>query len=138
MVQNVGQKRIQTIIAAVFFVGWLSILLAGADKPPPPGFVVIILIDLLSAGVVYWRVPTYMAWSTARRRYRLPQALLEGFVAGLLVALVVMLLPWAGEPSVQPRLVDRLIWFAVVGAVGTFNSGAIYGVCVYLSKIVAR
>lgn len=131
-----NQKKIALSIATAFFFGWLGILLAGADFPPPPGFVLIVLIDLLAAIVVYWRVPTYLDWSRTRRTYRLLQALGEGFAAGLLVALVAMLSPSSGEPSVQPRWVDRLIWFAVLGSVGAFNAVAVYGVSAYLSKKV--
>lgn len=131
-----NQKKIALSIAAAFFFGWLGILLAGADFPPPPGFVLIVLIDLLAAIVVYWRVPTYLDWSRTRRTYRLLQALGEGFAAGLLVALVAMLSPSSGEPSVQPRWVDRLIWFAVLGSVGALNAVAVYGVSAYLSKKV--
>jgi hypothetical protein len=131
-----NQKKIALSIAAVFFFGWLGILLAGSDRPPPPPFLLIVLIDLLAAVVVYWRVPTYMAWSRTGRSYRLLQALGEGFVAGLLIALVVLLTPWSGEPSVRPGLTDHLIWFAVLGSVGAGNAVAIYGASAYLSKHV--
>ena len=126
------------VIALIFFFGWLGILLAGADFPPPPGFVLIVLIDLLAAIVVYWRVPTYVEWSMTRRPYRLLQALGEGLVAGLLVALVVLLTPWSGEPSVQPGLTDNLILFAVLGSVGACNSLAVYVASAFLSKRVAE
>ena len=48
------------VIAAGFFVVWVGILYAGADHPPPLGFIRLVLLCLLAAGIVYLRVPTYL------------------------------------------------------------------------------
>jgi hypothetical protein len=40
-----------------FFVFWLVVLLVGADKPPPPGFVLFIALDAAAALVVWRRLP---------------------------------------------------------------------------------
>jgi hypothetical protein len=128
-------RRPALAIATVFFFGWLGILYAGADHPPPPGFALLVLIDLLAAAVVAWRVPTYVAWSRAQRPRRWLLALLEGAAAGLIVAGVVI--PFGGEPSVQPSATAYVTWFAVLGAVGAANTLLIYGVSAYLARKAA-
>ena len=57
-------KLASVAIALAFFVGWLTILYAGADHPSPPGFIVVILMDLVAAFVVYRRVLVY--WGSAQ------------------------------------------------------------------------
>ena len=121
-------------VAIGFFVIWFGILLAGADFPPPTGFLWIILLDLVAALLVYVRVPSYVTWFDRRRRGRLLFALLDGLACGLVFAFAAILLPGGGEPSLPPPgLIDHLIWFAVVGAVGAVNAGAIYCV-LYVSR----
>lgn len=39
-------KRTALLNAFLFFMIWLAILYAGADHPPPPGFVFVVLLDL--------------------------------------------------------------------------------------------
>jgi hypothetical protein len=74
--------------AVIFFLVWLVILYAGADHPPPPGFIFVVLLDLVAAGLVYWRVPFYMAWIASRRRNALLFVVLDGLVAGLACAAI--------------------------------------------------
>ena len=125
-------KRIALVLASLFFCGWLSILYAGADHPPPPGFIWIVLVCLLAALLVYLRVPSYVQWSIGRRKHRLVRALLDGLAAGLAFALLALVLPGGGEPTVQPSVADRLIWFAVLGAVGLINAGMTFVASAFL------
>lgn len=114
-------------IAAGFFFIWLGILYAGADHPPPPGFLLLVALDLMAAVAVFVRAPAYGGWSRDRRRHRVVRVLCEGLGAGLLVAAVVALTPFAGEPSRSVPAAAYLIWFAVVGAAGAANAIAVYG-----------
>ena len=117
---------VATAIAIGFFVIWLGILLAGADFPPPVGFLWVIFLDVVAALLVYIRVPTYITWLDNRKKGRFLHALLDGFIIGLVFALTTMLLPGGGEPSLPPPyLIDRLTWFAVVGVVGAVNAGLV-------------
>lgn len=52
-------KKIAILIATLFFLFWVVVLYAGADHPPPHGFLWIILADFVCAGVVFLRVPAY-------------------------------------------------------------------------------
>ena len=114
-------------IAIGFFVTWLGILLAGADFPPPVGFLWIVFLDVIAAALVYVRVPTYLKWLDSRKKGRLLFSLLDGLAIGLVFALTTMLLPGGGEPSLPPpNLLDRLIWCVILGAIGAANAGLVY------------
>jgi hypothetical protein len=122
-------RRVAQLNAAIFFLVWLAILYAGADHPPPPGFVVVVLLDLIAAGLVYWRVPLYLAWIASRRRNALLFVVLDGLVAGLTFAALPLTARWwlgGGEPTVAPTVADSLIWLTVVGGLGMLNAVAIY------------
>jgi amino acid transporter len=118
-------QRIAAINAILFFFFWLFILLAGADFPPPPGFLWLIIVVAACAFVVYWRVPTYIDWYRTERPGRQWRVVLEGFAAGIVVALPFILLG-SGEPLITPQPVDYAIWFAMLGFVGALNSMGIY------------
>jgi hypothetical protein len=121
------------INAIGFFFFWLVVLLAGADKPPPIGFLWIVLVIALSALVVYWRIPTYVQWSQTQQPRRLLRVALEGFVAGLVVAMPFALFG-AGEPSITRQPIDYVIWFVVLGMMGMLNSLTLY----VINAVVAR
>ncbi len=55
-----SRQQIGAVFAVLFFLFWILVLLAGADKPPPPGFLWIFLVVAVSAVVVFWRIPTYI------------------------------------------------------------------------------
>jgi hypothetical protein len=128
-------RKIATINAVGFFVFWLLFLLAGADKPPPFGFLWIVLVVAICAAVVYWRVPIYIEWYRTRRAGRYALVLLDGVVAGLLVALP-FALQGSGEPSVTMQPVDYAIWFAVLAAMGVLNSVALYLINVLVARMM--
>ena len=60
-------KKVARINAVGFFTFWLPVLLAGADKPPPVGFLWIALVVALSAMVGYRRIPTYIEWFRTKK-----------------------------------------------------------------------
>ena len=114
-------QRIAGINAAAFSLFWLVVLLAGADKPPPIGFLWIALAIALSAVAVYWRIPTYVHWSQTQQPGRLLRVALEGVVAGLVVATPFALFG-GGEPSAPIQPSAYVGWFAISGLVGVLNS----------------
>jgi len=59
---------------------------------------------------------------------------IDGVAIGSVFALFVVLLPGGGEPSVQPSELDYLIWFAVLAAVGAFNSLSVYAISLLLNR----
>lgn len=127
--------------AVIFFLFWLAVLYAGADHPPPPGFVFLVLLDLAAAGLVYWRVPVYLAWIASQRGNALLYVVRDGLVAGLAFAALPAASRWwlgGGEPTVAPTVAGTLIWFAVVGVVGALNAVAIYLANWGIAQSIAR
>ena len=116
-------KKIAGINGTVFFLFWLLVLLAGADFPPPLGFIWIVVAVAVCAAIVYWRVPTYIEWCRTRRNGRHWRVALDGIIAGLLIALP-FAIGGSGEPSVTMQSLDYAIWFAVLAVMGILNSVA--------------
>jgi uncharacterized membrane protein len=87
----------------------------------------------MAAWLVYLCLPTYVAWSIARKKNRLLRVVLDGLATGLALALILQLIPGEGESSVTPPLGSRLIWFAVVGGVSAANNLLLYGGSSYLN-----
>lgn len=125
-------------LAVAFFAVWLAILLAGADRPPPPGFWRVVLLDAVAAGIVYWRTATYGAWCATGRHSRGLRAMLEGFGAGIVVAGLLMLYNPGGEPGITPSWRDRSIWFGVVGVVGAVNAWLVYWGSCMIRRLALR
>ncbi len=115
------------VITVAFFATWLSILYAGADHPPPIGFLWLVPLVTACALAVYLRVPVYASWSSSHRPGRIPRVLVDGVSAGIVVGLIALLFPFTGEPSNAARgVADVVIWLAVLAAVGTANAVLLY------------
>jgi NhaP-type Na+/H+ or K+/H+ antiporter len=120
-------SRRRAVIALACFAIWISILYAGADHPPPAGFLWFVPLVALCAIAVYRRVPVYFSWSRSKRPGRIRRVSLDGFAAGVVVAVGILLAPFAGEPSIGPRrVVDILTWLAILGTVGVANALVLY------------
>ncbi len=112
-------------------LGWASgalfvlVMAAGADRPPPPGFLVIVAYGAL-LGVAVWRgLPLLLdLWDTRGAGAAIVRAALAGFLAGLALVAVTTMLS-TGEPSIAVGPAARLIGFTVVGVVGALGAAAI-------------
>jgi hypothetical protein len=120
-------NRPEFALAVLHFLLWLGVLYAGADHPPPPGFLWILLLVLVASVGVCLRAPAYAQWHVARRPGRLPIALGEGALAGLVFAALPMLLSVA-RPDAGLALGCKsvLVWFAVLALVGAANAALVY------------
>ena len=130
-------KKTARITAIIFFVLWLGVMYAGADHPPPPGFILFIIFNLAASWIIYFRVPVYCDWHKNRKSNRLLRISVEGLLAGLAIALITMLTS-GGEPSVTPTPIDKVIWFAILGTVGIVNAIFVYYLGVFITKILAK
>ena len=127
-------RKITTVNADLFFFFWLLILLAGAEFPPPIGFLWIILAIAGCAVVVCWRIPTYIDWYLTQRPGRWPRVILDGLIAGFVIA-VLFILSRKGEPSVPARrLADYALLFAILGLMGVLNAAALYIITMFFLR----
>ena len=121
------------VTSVVFFVIWFCVLYAGADHPPPSGFILVIIFDLVASLIIYFRVPVYIDWQLTHKTNRLIQVCFEGFLAGIVIALITSLTS-SGEAGVTLTPIDKMIWFAVLGVVGLLNSLLVYYFGVFISN----
>jgi hypothetical protein len=117
----VQSREIISVAVAVF---WLGVLYAGADHPPPVGFLWLIPLVLSCAAIVYWRLPAYATWSRQRTPQRFSRVVFDGLAAGLVVALVASLGTWRASTAMS--LASLLVWFCVLGGVGMLSALVVY------------
>ncbi len=119
--------RFSTAVAITFFCLSITTLLAGADGPPPVGFLWWVGLVLLGAESVRRRIPTYLLWAQNEKSRRWLLCMRDGAFMGLVMAVMAMLMPGTGEPSAPlPQPIDRVIWILVLMAVGMVCSAAVY------------
>jgi hypothetical protein len=101
------------------------VMAAGADRPPPPGFLVIVAYGGL-LGVAVWRaLPLLLdVWDARGAGPAIVHAAFGGFLAGLALVAVTTVLS-TGEPSIAVGPAARLIGFTVVGVVGALGASAL-------------
>ena len=104
--------------ATGMFVTTVAIGLAGADKPPPPGFLLLVGVVGVLGVVAFNRLKTHLTARRARRPRIGLRVGLEGMAAGASAALTLSLLG-GGEPSVVVSLASRLIGVGVVALAGS-------------------
>jgi hypothetical protein len=111
-------------VARVFLGAWLLLALATADFPPPPGFVIAIVMLSACALLVYLRIPVYLRWRAEAAEGRLIRVARDGSLGGGAIALLSLLSP--GESSIQSELSDRLISISILIGLGVINALAAY------------
>jgi hypothetical protein len=119
-----SHRKAAVLCAVAFFLVWTTVAGAMADKPSPPGFLLLVAIFGCLAVLVYFRVQSYLVLRNAGVRMRVARVSLEGFAAGVCVAAALAMT--GGEPSVAPSALDRAIWVVVLGALGTVSAMIVY------------
>jgi len=107
----------------------MLVLLAGSDRPPPPGFAVILVILAALVGATGLAIPWLWRVQAARGARRvLVYSLALGAVIGLTIA-VGFVIRGSGEPSITaPSLTDTATWLLVLSLVGAVNGALVGGV----------
>jgi hypothetical protein len=121
-----SSKRRALALSITFALAWLVVLLAGADHPPPVGFLGILPFIAFGATLVYWRAIVYACWKAQSQPRSMLRALAEGAIAGLAFAAAISLLPWVGEPSVRPSAASFVIWLGVASTIGSLSALLVY------------
>lgn len=127
---SAGLNRPALVCALVGFGATSALALTGADWPPPIGFLWLEALLAALAVIVYFRVRSRLA--TGARGRRNPPAAFEGFVAGLVSGLILLLVRSPGEPDITPTSVDNLIGFAVVGLMGAVAAQALWALALWI------
>ena len=130
-------RRIAAACASVLFVGTVLLGLAGADKPPPPGFLVLVAALGALSVAAYLRLRVYLAKRADGVSRLAGRAALEGLAAGVLLMIALMLFG-SGEPTVAPALTDRAIGLAVSGAFGAALAVATYSAAAWAQRRAGR
>jgi hypothetical protein len=112
----------QLLTTSSLAFAWLGILLAGADHPPPIGFVWLVPVLLAFALLVYWRLPAYARLKQDAVPWRWLRVLIEGSFAGLVLATVLHVTPLPGLPFIRPAVSDFAVWMLVIAALGSANA----------------
>lgn len=117
-----------------FFLVSTAVALAGADHPPPIGFLVLVAVLAIISWLVARIVPTYIDWSSARRPWRKARVLGQGAVGGVLAWGALGLLNRTKEPSVDPGIAHTLLGFAVLAVIAALCALAVYGLCAVYAR----
>lgn len=88
-----------------------AVALMGADRPPPPGFLAVVVVAGALSVLIAFALPRWRAARAPHRLTRGPAA--QGALVGALIWLIFYLLPFSGEPSITPSVGDHLIGVGV-------------------------
>ncbi len=132
---QLSSKQRSRVAFGAFFA-CLATALAGADFPPPLGFLWMLPLAAIGAAAIYFRMPTYAAWVTAGKGAGLFRALAEGFAFGVAMGLLALAIPGTGDPTALHAVgpANLLIWLGVIGAMGAAGSAATYALAAALAK----
>lgn len=119
------RRRLAARLGGLTGVAFVLVMAAGADRPPPPGFLLIAGYGALLAVAIARTLPGLLdVWDTRGPGPALGRATLWGFLGGLALWAVTTVVS-TGEPTAQVDATARLIGFAVVGMVGALGAGAL-------------
>ncbi len=115
--------------------GGLTLIgLLGADKPPPPGFVVVLALAAVSGLAVRAAVPALERRARARgAAAALLAAGAAGAAAGVVIAGLLALFG-GGEPTVEPTWVETSIGVAALGVFGALAGALVCAAALVLDR----
>lgn len=106
-------------------LGFVAVMAAGSDRPPPPGFVAVVLVGFGLGSLVAVLIPwSLLLWDRSGAR----AVLLRWVGGGALLTWVLWASAWllgSGEPTVEVNAVSQAVGFAVVGSAGGLASAVI-------------
>ncbi|SHK38755.1 hypothetical protein [Desulforamulus aeronauticus] len=123
---NLKVIRINTIL---FFCGWTAILLAGADFPPPIGFLWLVLLTAILDFIQYKYLQKFLPHLLERKKNLFAKNLLFFTIGGAVVS--VLCLAEQYKITFGMSIPDIITWIIVLTTVG-----AIYGVFFWFFNIL--
>lgn len=119
----------QWVIAGAFGLGWLLLLLAGSDFPPPPGFLWAVVVIGVLVGVIGAVVPRL--WRVQDERGSGPvvaRCLAAGAGVGVILTPVLTVLNPPDPSTPDPTTAAFITWVLVLTFVGSINGALVGGV----------
>lgn len=125
-------KKIIYINEFSFFFGWIIIFLLGADKPPPIGFLWLVLLTGFLDGIQYLYLKVFLPKLFCSANKLFIKNLMFSTFGGLVVGLLVMIVNF--KQFLSSGLLNNVIWLAVLTIVGL-----VYGIYFYwFNRILIR
>ncbi|MGH4140472.1 hypothetical protein [Clostridium sp.] len=125
-------KKIMYINEFSFFFGWTIIFLLGADKPPPIGFLWLVLLTAFLDGIQFLYLKVFLPKLFCSANKLFIKNLMFSTFGGLAVGLLVILINFQQFLSIG--LLNNAIWLAVITIVGL-----LYGIFFYwFNRILMR
>lgn len=106
------------LIAGATGLFLVTVAFLGADKPPPPGFVGVIVMASALAGLVAFALPRWRATKALPQCGKARSPAVQGAVVGVLLWAIAVLLPFSGEPTITLGLIDYAIGAAMAASLG--------------------
>lgn len=96
----------------------LLVALLGADKPPPPGFLLVLAMIISLVLLIAFTMPRWRATKAVPQCRSLRGPGVQGAVAGVAYWLIALALPISGEASITMTPVDYVVAAAVAASLG--------------------
>lgn len=132
LTMGAGFRRTAALCAIMAFGATSLLALAGADWPPPVGFLWLEGLLAALAFVVYLRVRSRLTARSQDRR--VPSAALEGVLASLAAGFVLVAFS-AGDPDITLNPRDHVAWILVLGLAGAIAAQALWGLALWIDRI---
>lgn len=122
-----NHQNVIRINSIVFFIGWILILLLGADFPPPIGFLWLVLLIAVLDFIQYKYLRVILPQLKERKKLFLKN-LFFFTVGGALVALFTLIIRY--KITMKMNVTDIIIWSIVITVVSV-----IYGICFWFFNL---
>lgn len=105
-------------IAAATGLFLAAVAFLGADKPPPPGFIAVLLMAAALTGLVAFALPRWRATKALPQCGKARSPAVQGAVVGVAMWAIALLLPFSGEPTNTLGVLDYAIGAALAASLG--------------------
>lgn len=122
-------KKIIYINEFSFFFGWVIIFLLGADKPPPIGFLWLVLLTGFLDGIQFLYLKVFLPKLFCSTNKLFIKNLMFSTFGGLAVGLLVTIIKF--EQSLSLDLLNDVIFLTVITIVGL-----LYGIYFYWFNLI--
>lgn len=125
-------KKIKIINFTTFFFVWLFIFLAGADKPPPIGFLWIVLLVALLDVAQWFYLNKFIPKAIRKSKWLFVENLFYFFLGGMIVSFLTLIARL--DVTMSNGLLNSIIWIMSIMTVALINA-----ICFYVcNRILIR